>query len=606
MKRILLTCTFCLFSLSLWADNPSKADNTPKNDDIEQLLKRIDPSSHVGALVVDLNTGETLYSRNASEKFIPASNMKLFSDAAALLALGPNYRFQTELSTDAHHLEKGVLNGSIYLYLPGDPSFTSNDLNQLLSTLKSWGIQRIKGNVVLISSRHNINPYAPGWTQEDLIYSYGAPLAPLVLDENRLVVTVNPAARAGQHAVIELQPSNSGVILNNEVTTQIKATNCGLSYLMNTKNELTVRGCIGLGQWSAQQGLAIKNPSIYAKAQLYSELKKLEITLDGKITYGKKPKYAMLLAKHESKSISQLLAATLKTSDNLYADSLYLHTAAVLNGSPVNWASAKTVLKKFLQEETGIQLKTANFTDGSGLSRQDRLTPQQTVELLQFLYSRFPLSYEYIAALPVAGRDGTLKKRFKKPSQRGFVRAKTGTMSGIVSLSGYLYTANGHTLAFAIYINKGEKTKPQVTWRYPSLVDALCDFFLKQHPSEPNAPKTQNAHAQVTFQHKASQAETEQNHAKKWRHIELALKHALKGKPVAVVYREDHLVLDDQSKDTSIVWQALQTVNEKYPFSAALHATSAPVNKSTNPSLLWVKTNGSPNTRTWTLRDSVL
>ena len=239
MKRILLSLIFYSLALPLWA--------APVQSDIEQLIKRVDPATHLGALVVDLNTGETLYSRNATEAFIPASNMKLFSDAAALLALGPNYRFQTELSTNAHHLENGVLDGSIYLYLPGDPSLTSDDLNLLLTELKAWGITRIKGNIILISSRRGINPYAPGWTKKDLTYSYGAPLAPLVLDENRLIVTVNPAARAGEHAVIELRPSNNGVKLHNEVTTEAKGKNCGISYLMDAKNQLTVKGCIGIG-----------------------------------------------------------------------------------------------------------------------------------------------------------------------------------------------------------------------------------------------------------------------------------------------------------------------------------------------------------------------
>ncbi len=596
IKRILLSITCYMLTLPLSA--------APLQSDVDLLLKRVDPAMNIGALVVDLNTGETLYSRNASETYIPASNMKLFSDAAALLALGPNYRFQTELSTNAHHLQAGALDGSIYLYLPGDPSFTSHDLNQLLAELKTWGITRINGNIVLVSSRRHISPYAPGWTKKDLIYSYGAPLAPLVLDENRLVVTVNPAARVGEKAVIELQPSNNGVQLTNEVLTKPNAKNCGLSYQMDAENQLTVRGCIGASQWSAQQKLAIKNPLIYAKAQLRSELKTLGIQLNGKIIYGKKPKQALLLAKHESRTISQLLAATLKKSDNLYADSLYLHTAAVLNGSPVNWGGAESVLKKFLQKETGIQLNKANFTDGSGLSRQDRLTPKQTVELLQFLYSRFPLAYEYISALPVAGRDGTLKKRLKKPTQKGFVRAKTGTMRGIVSLSGYLYTANAHTLAFAIYINKGPKTKPKTTWRYPAVVDALCDFFLKQHPREPGAIHSNHAHDRVAFQHHLSQAKIAQNHAKKWRHIELALKRALRGKPVAVVYRGDHLILDDQSKDPKIVWQALQSVNKKYSFAAALHGMSAPARKAMNPSLLWVQTKTSTQSRTWTLRDA--
>ena len=596
MKRILLSIVFYVLTSSLWA--------TPVQHDIEQLLNRVDPDINIGALVVDLNTGDTLYSRNASEAFIPASNMKLFSDAAALLALGPNYRFQTELSTTAKHLKNGVLDGSIYLYLPGDPSFSTDDLNQLLSELNTWGIKQITGNIVLVSHRRGISPSAPGWTKKDLIQGYGAPLSPLVLDENRFVVITNPAARIGEQAIIELHPKTNGIHLNNEVITKAKAAGCGLNYIMDADNQLTVRGCIGIGSWSARKKLAIRNPSIYAKAQIRSGLSQLGIQLNGKVVYGKQPQHALLLAKHSSRPISQLLADTLKTSDNLYADSLYLHTASVLNGSPVNWAGAKTVLKQFLQQETGIQLNKANLTDGSGLSRQDRLTPKQTVELLQFLYARFPLAYEYIAALPVAGRDGTLKKRLKKPNQKGFVRAKTGTMKGVVSLSGYLYTANAHTLAFAIYINKGPKTEAKTTWRYPSLVDALCDFFLRQRPAEAGAKHANNAHSRVAFQRQTSQAKLLQNHAKKWRHIELALKRALKGKPIAVVYRGDHVMIDDQSSNPKIVWKALQQVNKKYSFSAALHAQSAPPNSITNPSLLWVQTKAANNTRTWTLRDS--
>jgi serine-type D-Ala-D-Ala carboxypeptidase/endopeptidase (penicillin-binding protein 4) len=601
MKITLKIPTFslllCCITFTSWAGSLQK--------DVDLLLNKVDPKINMGALVVDLNTGETLYSRNASEPLIPASNMKLFSDAAALLALGPNYRFQTKLSTNASKLDNGVLDGSIYITLPGDPSLTRKDINQLLKELKIWGIQRIEGNVILISDRRHIDPYAPGWMKKDLIYSYGAPLAPMVLDENRLIVTVNPAARVGENAHIEVRPSNhGGITINNEVKTKAKPTGCGLSYIMDANNELTVRGCIGLSQWSAQQGLAIKNPSHYAKAQIKAELTDLGITLDGKVLFGKKPSHALLLAKHGSKPIAQLLADTLKTSDNLYADSLYLHTASVLNGAPVNWGKAQSILKKFLQEETGIQLKNANFTDGSGLSRQDKLSAQQTVELLQFLYARFPLAYEYIAALPVAGRDGTLKKRLKKPTQRGFVRAKTGTMSGIVSLSGYLYTANAHTLAFAIYINKRPETKPSISWRYASLVDALCDFFLKQEPSDQQSKHANTAHERVAFQEQTSQAEHAQRHAKKWRHMELALKRALKGKPVAVLYRGDHLIIDDQSNDANTVLEALKTLNKQYPFAAALEADAAPPKHTSHPPLLWIKTSASPTSRTWTLRDA--
>jgi len=596
MKRIFPSFILFVITLTSWA--------VPLKSDVDSILNQVDPAINLGALVVDLNTGETLYSRNASKAFIPASNMKLFSDAAALLALGPNYQFITELSTNATRLDQGVLKGSVYLYLPGDPSFTSADLNQLLKELKTWGVKQIDGNIILASTLHAVKPYAPGWSKKDLIYSYGAPLAPLILDENRLIVTVNPAARADSKAMIELSSSSSGITLINEVTTKTSSKGCGVSYIMDKKNQLTVHGCVGLGEWSGQQKLAIKNPARYARAQIKSELHALGITLNGKIKFGKKPHHALLLAKHPSKSIAQLLETTLKTSDNLYADSLYLHTAAVLHGSPVDWSKAQHVLKQFIEDETHISMKEAILRDGSGLSRQDQLTPKQTVELLKFLYARFPLAYEYISALPVAGRDGTLRKRLKKISQQGFVRAKTGTMSGIVSLSGYMYTTNAHTLAFAIYINKGPKTKAKIAWGYTSLVDRLCSFFLKQKPNDQQAKHAKNAHARSAFQDHPTRAETPREHAKKWRHIELALKRALKDKPIAVIYRGDHLLLSDQSRDTNTVWRALETVNKQYPFSVALHGQFTPKKRHATPSLLWIKTSTASPTRTWTIRDS--
>ncbi|MDF1826773.1 MAG: D-alanyl-D-alanine carboxypeptidase/D-alanyl-D-alanine-endopeptidase [Legionellaceae bacterium] len=602
MKRILPSLILFILSLTAWAQDTLPLDSLPL--DVEKIVKQVDPAINLGALVVDLNTGKTLYSRNASKTFIPASNMKLFSDAAALLALGPNYQFKTELSTDATRLEDGVLNGSIYLDMPGDPSFKNEDLSDLLAKLKTWGIQRIDGNIILVSARHGIDPYGPGWSEKDLTHGYGAPLAPLILDENRLIVTVNPAARAGQNARIELNTTNAGITLNNEVMTNATAKTCGLSYVMDKKNQLTIHGCVGLGQWSGQQKLAIINPTRYVKAHITSDLKKMGIILDGKIKFGKKPKTALLLGTHQSKSIAGLLEKTLKTSDNLYAESLYLHTAEVLHGSPVNWNKAEPIIKNFLEKETKISMNKAVLRDGSGLSRLDQITPEQTVALLKFLHARFPLAYEYISALPVAGRDGTLSKRLKKPSEQGFIRAKTGTMSGITSLSGYMYTTNGHTLAFAIYINKGPKTKAKTTWRYAPLVDKLCSFFLKQTPSNQLKKLAQHAHDRSAYQEHPVLIETTRQHEKKWRHIELALKRALKGKPVAVIYRGDHLLLEDQSQNTQAVWSALQRVNKKYPFSAALHDSIAPEKRHKTPSLLWIKTRTASPNRTWLIQDS--
>lgn len=593
LKRILP-----LFSFFLCAS--SSAASIQNNADI--LIRKINPQMNVGAVVVDLNTGQTLYSRNAGQSFIPASNMKLFSDAAALLILGPDYRFQNQLSTDAPHMEQGVLRGSIYLHLPGDPSFTSKQLETLLSELHTWGVKTIEGHVVLVSSHAHVDPYPPGWMPRDMTYSYGASASPVMLDENRIIVTVNPASKVNKPAIIEL--NHPGLILENHVNTVEKATGCGLSYLINAENHLVVRGCIGIGQWAHQQGLAIRDPLYYMNAHIHAALQKLGITLSGTVKLGAAPKETLLLATQYSKPISQLLADTLKPSDNLYADSLYLHAAYKLNGTPLNWAQAQPVIKSFLSQQTGIDFNQAVLVDGSGLSRKDRLSPLQTVELLRFLHARFPLAYEYIAALPIAGQDGTLQKRLRKPNQQGFVRAKTGSMTGVASLSGYLYTANAHTLAFAIYINRQPKVNPNVSGRY--LADALCDFFLNQKPADSHVLSLSDAHSRVSFQQRPTQAETHRTLQSKWRRVEYALKQAFKGKPIAVLYRGDQLIVNDDTNDATAVWRALQDLSKKYRFSVAVKGLTGPSGQSQSPSLLWVKSTNEPfnSDRVWTIRES--
>lgn len=599
MKRILFSAMLCLLGTS--------ASSTGIQNALNRLINQVDPKINMGMEVVDLNTGETLFQRNATRTFTPASNMKLFSNAAALLVLGPDYRFQNQLSTDASSLDHGVLNGSIYLHLSGDPSFTQDHLDTLLAQLNAWGIRQITGNIVLVSSHGVVNPYAPGIAVKDLTYGYGAPIAPLMLDENRVTVTINPAYRAGSPAIVELNAPGSGLVLVNQINTAENASKCGVDYKTDANGHLTVRGCVGLGQWAVQQRLAIRNPLQYAKKWISHHLSQLNIQLDGDVVLGDAPSSSLLLASQASKPINQLMEDTLKPSDNLYADSLYLHAAAKLQGTPLNWAQAQPVVKKFLQQETGIPLEQAVLTDGSGLSRNDLLTPRQTVSLLRFLYDRFPLAYEYISALPVAGQDGTLQKRLRKPTQQGLIRAKTGTMTGIMSLSGYVYTANAHTLAFSIFINTTPGTKPSVSGRYRSLVDAMCDVLLAEKPNNRIFASAPKAHARVAFQQRPNQADRLRSQQSKWRSIEYAVKKALRDQSVTVLFKNKQLVLIDHGANANTVWSVLQTLSKKYSFAVALQGLSAPTGNTAMPHLLWVKTANptDPLVRTWTVQESV-
>lgn len=599
MKRTLSGLLLALFSVASYASIQSGADH---------LINAIDPTMNIGVEVVDLTTGATLYRRNQARPFIPASNMKLFSDAAALMVLGPDYRFRNKLSTNASQLQQGILKGSLYLHLSGDPSFSHDRLADLIAGLKAWGIKHIQGNVYIDSSHAVANPYPPGWMVSDLVYSYGAPAAPLMIDTNRLLVTVNPADKAGDPAIVETDDASSSIVLNNQVKTKPTAAHCGVDFSMDKENHLTVRGCVGVGQWAVMQKMAIRNPLAFAQGLIKRQLTDAGIVFDGHVLLGKAPVGSLLIASENSKPISQIMADTLKPSDNLYADSLYLHAAEKLNGSPVDWSKAQSIVKNFLQQQTGIDLSSAVLTDGSGLSRHDLLTPAQTVGLLRFLHDRFPLSYEYIAALPVSGRDGTLQKRFKK--QQDLVRAKTGTMTGVVSLSGFLYTANNHTLAFAIFINNRPGTSPSISGRYRSLIDSLCIYFLQQKPGDNFLAKVFAPHNRIKFQQNPTQAELQRGRQARWRRLETVVKQALKGQAVTVIYRGNELVLKDNQSDASKVMNSLQALRKKYPFAVALSSQSMPMATGDKPLVLWTQTaseagSGSSAQRIWVIREAV-
>ncbi|KTD22168.1 D-alanyl-D-alanine carboxypeptidase [Legionella lansingensis] len=598
MKRMLSGTVLTLLIASSHASLRSGAD---------QLINQVSPTLNIGVEVIDLTTGAILYRRNENRTFVPASNMKLFSDAAALMVLGPDYRFKNQLSTNAPQLQQGTLKGSLYLHLSGDPSFNHKRLATLLSGLKTWHVSRIQGNVYIDSSHAAIDPYPPGWMAEDLKYSYGAPLAPVMIDTNRLTVTVNPSGRVDEPAIVETNDASGSIVIDNQVKTKAKGSRCGVGFSLDQENHLTVRGCVNVGQWAVQQQMAIRNPLAYAQGLIKRQLAESNIVLEGNVLLGRAPSGSLLIASESSKPISQLMADTLKPSDNLYADSLFLHAAEKLHGSPVNWAGAQPIVKNFIQQQTGIQLQSAVLTDGSGLSRHDLITPSQTASLLRFLYHRFPLSYEYIAALPVSGRDGTLQRRFKKPTQQDFVRAKTGTMRGIVSLSGYLYTANAHTLAFAIFINHVRGTKPAVSGKYRYVVDALCTYFLQQKPGANTWAKVFSPHGRLKFQQNPTQAEVQRGRQARWRRLETVVKAALKGQAVTVIYRGNELILKDNQPDVSRVLVALKNLRNKYPFAVALASKTMPGGIGVKPLVLWIEATVPSNDnsqRIWTIREA--
>jgi serine-type D-Ala-D-Ala carboxypeptidase/endopeptidase (penicillin-binding protein 4) len=536
--------------------------------DVEKIIRKFDPDVNIGVEVYDLTTNKTLYKKNNSRWFIPASNMKLFSDAAALIMLGPDYRFSTTLYTDALKVKDRVLYGNIYLVFSGDPSFNSTDVDAIIQRLRQMGVGKVAGNWFFVNQAIATKPYAPGWMNDDITYGYGAPLMPFSIDANRLNITINPATIEGNKALIEVNDQGGSITLKNLVITRKSGVKCRLVIHMDNANILEVKGCIGQKSLAREESLAIKNPLLYAKKLTQHLLVHHDIQLNGAIKLGVLTKHAKPLVTHTSVKLANLMADTLKPSDNLYADSLFLKVGQMYFKKPATWTNAQVAVKRLLKQYTGINLTKSVLVDGSGLSRYDLITPRQTVALLKFLHNQFPISYEFITALPIAGRDGTLGKRFLASHQKDLVRAKTGGMLGIVSLSGYLSTANNHLLAFSIMVNGISGSSHHYLAKYRLLEDTICDYFLKIKPrNRVVAQKVAKLRRLLPYEKRLSDVLTQKTTQRVLNNIEYGVKHALLGKDVTIARRQDSVLVESHEKKYSqLIEKTLNQLKKKYKF----------------------------------------
>lgn len=570
---------------------------------IQNLIRRTDPNINLGMMVVDLTTGSTLFEKQSHRTFVPASNMKLFSEAVAMLALGPEYHIPTTLSTDSKTLSQGRLNGSLYFHLAPDPSFNHQALFAMLGKLKDWGVKEISGDIIIQSDLAAVSPYPPGMTPKDAQYSYGAPVAPLILDENRLTVTTNPASQVGQPAVVETSSPNGVYPINNQVVTRANGKGCGVGVSLDQEGTLHVRGCVGVGQMAMLQRVPVRSPLANMRMHILYQLKQQGIQFNGQIRLGTMPANTLMISKHYSPPIKELMAATLKPSDNLYANSLYLLASNQIAKRPTSWNQAQAITKQFLQQQTGIDMSAAVFADGAGLSRLNRVTPYQTISLLTYLYNKFPLAFEYISALPISGQDGTLQRRFKQANQKGLIRAKTGTMTGIMSLSGYLISKNNHTLAFTIYINTLRGTKPQVSGRYRGFVDAACITMLMSHPSNRHYNLQTGPIRPIPYQRPPNGVEASRIQQGFWRTVELQLKRELHSLPITIVFHPQELIILDKGGNDAVVWRAIKKAQAKRRFSVVVESESAPNLGQDALGFLWMQNHPEDSiNRKWIIR----
>jgi D-alanyl-D-alanine carboxypeptidase/D-alanyl-D-alanine-endopeptidase (penicillin-binding protein 4) len=448
----------------------------------EVLAKPELSSAMVGIKVVSLDNGRVLFEANAEKLLRPASNMKLYTVAAALDRLSPDYRFSTSIYANTRPDAAGVIHGNLTIYGRGDPSiaarFNNGDyfkgINDLADRIAAAGVKRVEGDLVGDESYFVGPKYGSGWNWEDLTWYYGAEITPLTANDNALDLFVKPGTALGQPALITTGPPDPLLTIVNKVTTSAKGSRRDISIHRGLgENTITITGSIALEDRGYTGGIGISHPGLLFVYMLRSSLAQKGVTITGASRTGvatqasdvvsmlsHSPPTAVQneIATLQSPPFSVIAANTLKPSQNLYTE-LILRTlgkitpppATMTNPSPTSEELGLEAVKTFLKT-VGLRPEALVLDDGSGLSRNDMITADASVQLLTFM-SKHRYATVFRDALPIGGVDGTLRNRFKGTPAENNVRAKTGSLSSAASLGGYLTTAGGEKLAFSIMVN---------------------------------------------------------------------------------------------------------------------------------------------------------
>ncbi|MDH6060959.1 D-alanyl-D-alanine carboxypeptidase/D-alanyl-D-alanine-endopeptidase [Chrysosporum bergii ANA360D] len=402
-----------------------------------------------GILVKNLASQQTLYDQDAEKYFQPASNTKLLTTAAALQQLGANFRIRTSVYQDQ--------NGVVRVVGRGDPSLKLPQLQELAQQLRQQGISQIN-ELVGDDSYFQGQTVHPSWEWEDLQADYGAPVNSLIVNENASVLTVSPQTLGKPLQIKWDQPFEAYQwrVENNSVTT-LKDQSGFLTITRDLKSPvLRIKGQMAVNSQPNIRAIAVFDPTQNFLRHFRQVLVQAGIAVKD-ISNSTGENNQQELAAVESPPLSQLLMETNINSNNLYAEAL-LRALGIQQPVKNHQTTADAGLEVVKNALTTLGVDPSSYilVDGSGLSRKNLISPQALVQTLAAM-AKSPQAEIFRASLPVAGVNGTLKNRLRNTPATGIVQAKTGTMTGVVSLSGYVNPPDYQPLAFSIIVNHSKQ-----------------------------------------------------------------------------------------------------------------------------------------------------
>ena len=442
-------------------------------------------SAHWGALIKSLKTGKTWYSLNAEKMFMPASNEKIPTGASALLMLGPDFTFDTYLCYRGKIIDS-TLDGDIIVFGNGDPTLYNRffkdptDLFILWSgMLKAKGIKKITGNIIGDDKAFGTDTLGFGWSFDGLDSWYSAEVGALQLNENYIDIKIIPPSNENDSIkIVPNLPSNFYKIINDMAVEDTGSTRLNYSRACGTNN-IIFSGSVKRGSREVTVSPTITNLTLFYVTVLKEVFEDHGIDVDGEpigcrslSNWNYKPEDFTVIDDHKSASLKEILTGMLKRSQNLYAETL-VRTLGWKETGLGSFGNGKKIVEGELSK-FGIKPGSYRYMDGSGLSRYDYISPEQIVTILSGMWNS-KLREIWCNALPIAGVDGTLSNRMKGTKAEGNVHAKTGTISNVRSLSGYVTTADGEPLVFSFIVNGHLQTSKETE----DLTDGVLEMLAK-------------------------------------------------------------------------------------------------------------------------------
>lgn len=407
--------------------------------------------ARVAALVVDGESGEVLYARDADRAMVPASNMKVLTAIATLSALGPAHRFTTELLAPGPPDANGAVT-QLAVRGGGDPALTSEEVWRLAADLRRIGLRRVKDGLLLDDSLFDAQRWHPSWGPVSA-RAYHAPVGALAVNYGAYSVTASPGASPGDPIRIEIDPPLAYFPVVNRAKTGPRRSAPALQIDRGDGEgvePVVVAGTLPAGSKPRTAYRSVVDPLGYAGAVIRMQLEANGIRVEGPIRRGVVPPEMQLLYAFEGRAVAEIVRLFVKHSNNVIAESLLKALAAHAGARPAGWEQGLAAARHEL-DALGLPLGGATLVDGSGLSYDNRVSPRLFVAALRVAEHSFRFGPEFVSALPIGASDGTLEKRAKAAGSA--VRAKTGLLTRVTGLSGYALLADGRVAAFSILAN---------------------------------------------------------------------------------------------------------------------------------------------------------